>query len=152
MPPKQIHHEGPTQARKHRPGPLRNPALLIPNQAEATPARHLRVAGRDAELGEGEHDAGEDVDDDLLVDGALDAAPEDDPAADEPRDEGVEVGLRARGTQQPDREQGGFVGQGEEGEVTGVLPGRFEDDAGFFAEGAGAEEEDHAGSGCQLFF
>ena len=144
MPPEQIHHQRPTQARKHRPRPLRNRTPLVPHQAKATAARRGRVPGLDTQLGQGEDDAGEDVDDDLLVDGALDAAAEDGPAAEQAGEEGVQVRFFARGAEQPQREQAGFVGQGEEGEVAGVLARRFDDDAGFFAEGARAEEEDHA--------
>ena len=79
-----------------------------------------------------------------MVAGAVEPPAEAGPPAEQPGEEGVEVGFFLSGAGEAEGEERGFVGEGEEGEVAGVLPGGFDDEAGFFAEGAGTEEEDHA--------
>lgn len=85
----QQHHHAPAQRRERRPRVVRDlAAQRLPGHAGKT------RAGLDGEPREGEDDAGEDVDDDLLVDGgdvarAAGAAAEDEVAAEEAGEEGV---------------------------------------------------------------
>lgn len=111
MPPEDVHDERPTDTRKHRPPII--PHLRgehgitnnLPTAAAATTAvvvvATLRVAlGLDEQLGVGEHDAREDVDDDLLADGRVDRAAEDGVAAREARQKGVVAAFLAVGAPQ----------------------------------------------------
>ena len=86
----QQHHHAPRQRRKRGPG-------VVGDLRVQRLARHdgKAVAGLDGDACQGQGDAGEDVDDNLLVDGrdlavALGALSEDDVAAEEAGEEGVE--------------------------------------------------------------
>lgn len=96
------------------------------------PPRTLHHQFRDGQ----EHARG-DVDDDLLRHGVVDGAREDGVAAEQPGEERVVVALFARGGGVAEEEHGGFVDEGEEAEVAGVLARGVEDEATFCAEAAG---------------
>ena len=66
----------------------------------------------------------------------MDCAAEDRVPTDKAGEEGVVVAFFASGRGVPEEQHGGFVDQGEEGEVAGVLAGGFEDKPGFCAEAA----------------
>jgi hypothetical protein len=142
MPPKHIHDSGPTEARKNRPGILAHTIgnLSIAYELPATVARPPILNGQ---LGQRKHHARKDVDDNLLVDAAL-AAREDGIPANQPGYEAVVPPLLASSHVRVSKEQhAGFVDERKEAEVAGVRAGRFEDELDLFAEGSGAEEEDH---------
>ena len=72
-----------------------------------------------------------DVDDDLLRDGIVDCAAEDVVPTEEAREEGIVLALFAVGRRVPQEEHCGFVDEGEEAEVAGVLAGCFVDEEAF---------------------
>lgn len=167
MPAKQPHDSAPTQTRKDGPTiPLDAPLPRTPARQPVQPAAPTRPdvpvrpdpplahphrpARRDRELGEPQHHAREDVDDNLLVDAAglgaavCGAAAEDDVAAGEAGDEGVDGGLVAwfaggveEGGGVAEEVEQGFVRAGEEGEIEGVLARCAVDGEGFCADAKG---------------
>jgi len=154
VPPEQPHDHSPAPRREHWPSVRRNGLAhrrLAHDRQAGIPSSRPRGARRlDGELCECEDDAGKDVDDDLHVDagdlaGAAGAAAEDDVAAQQAGEEGVGGLLLAGGRAEAlEEEHGDLVDCGELCEVARVLAGGAEDECGFFAEGAGAEEEDHS--------
>lgn len=148
MPAKQPHDHPPAQRCKHRPRRPRCPLLPRPARQD-DPADAAAPLLLHRQLRQREDDAGEDVGDDLLVDGGLDAAAEDGVAADQAGEEGVVRGFVAGGAGflvegEAEGEGGvaegvheGFVEEGEEGEVAGVGGGCFEDEEEFLAEAGG---------------
>lgn len=64
----------------------------------------------------------------------MDCAAEDGVAAEETREERVVLALFAVGRGVAEEEHGGFVDEGEEAEVAGVLAGCFVDEEAFGAE------------------
>lgn len=79
------------------------------------------------QLGKRQRHARKHVDYDLLADAGVDAAAEDDVAAQQACEEGV-VGIDFAVVEVREGEHGGLVDEGEEGEVAGVLAGGFEDE------------------------
>ena len=125
IPSKQPHHQPPTHRRKNRPRIPHQPLLHLRRQSQPAGPLALHTEFRKAE-----HHPREDIDDNLLVDGALarSAAAEDIVAAQQAGEEGVWGCLFLRGGGVAEEEEGGFVDDGESGEVAGVLAGGLEDE------------------------
>lgn len=154
--PEQVHDHAPADAREDGPG------VVAHGRADGLPGDHgqrervglvavvVVVApgdggGLDGQPRQGQDDAREDVDDDLLVDAGdlargAGAPAEDEVAAQEARDQGVVGPLLgvARGGGVGavvfEEEAGEFVDGGELGEVAGVGAGRAEDEPELLSE------------------
>lgn len=154
VPPEQVHDESPAHARKD--GPSIVPHLgrqhWITDDLPATTATHptmmtvtmavvvaaLAVGvfafGLDEQLRIGKHNAGEDVDDDLLADGAVDGAAENGVAAYEPGQKGIVMLLLARRRRMPQQKHARLVDQRKHAQIARVLARGFEDELGLGAE------------------
>lgn len=145
MPPKDIHHHGPTQARKNRP-PIPDhcpPQLPIPKQLKpssrplntTTRATSPNVSLLHRQLGERQTHARKDVDDNLLRNRVVYRAAKHGVSAQQASEEGVVVSLFARRRGVAQEYHAGFVDEREEAEVAGVLASRFVDEEAFGADG-----------------
>lgn len=102
----------------------------------------------DRQLRQRQTDARKHIDDDLLGHRVVDRAAKDRVPAQQAREEGVVVPLLAGRGRVAQEYHAGLVDEGEEAEVARVLARCFVDEEAFAAQGAGAEEEDHAGLLC----
>ena len=151
--PEQPHHPRPTHARKDRPAVRLDPQQLLLIQPEqALPAvlpvrranKCIRPRRLHGKLGQRQHRPRKNVNNNLLVNTTRRAPPmpKNPVAPKQARQKSVRRSLLAA-IDILEQQAGSLVEDGEAGQVGGVLPRRFEDEPEFFAQGAGAEEEDH---------
>lgn len=149
----QPHDARPTQRGERGPRVVAHELQLLVGQVEEALAAVAAVCAADqavvawrldGEFGQREHHTGEDVDDDLLVDGAAGAlaVAKDPVSAEQTREKGMYAGFFAAVRVLQDQ-TAALVKQSKFSEVGRVLPRRFVDEPELLAHGAGAEEEDH---------
>lgn len=163
MPPVGPHDDAPAKASKDRP---RVPRHLRPHNLAHAPLFLHR------QLGQSKHRSCKHINDDLLIDAALNATAKNDIATEEPGKECVHRGFFPGGRGDPEEDHSGFVHDCVRSQVTCVLPGGFEDEVEFLAQSdtvilnfrgekaeirrgnmdvrAGTEKKDHAANGPRV--